>query len=154
MTVLSDFNILMLRWNCWNNVVTLMVTEMLASVTISCHSIQNMTIMMMLDVIKKNNAIITSYLSPLMTPPLNINYVMQVGHTGQSKNVWQRIWDGQNMPYCLVWRHFWVLLNKQADDKPNNLKCCMEINYPKDKMLKVCYIHITRFRVKQFIHTK
>ena len=64
-----------------------MVTEMLASVMIGCHSIQNMTIMMMLDVIKKNNAIITSYLSPLMTPPLNINYVMQVGHTGQSKNV-------------------------------------------------------------------
>ena len=36
----------------------------------------------------------------------------------------------------------------------NLLKCCMEINYPKNKMLKVCYTHVTRFRVKQFIHTK
>ena len=43
---------------------------------------------------------------------------------------------------------------QQKTKRPNILKCCMEINYPKDKMLKVCYIHITRFRVKQFIHTK
>ena len=59
---------------------------------------------------------------------------------------------------ALVWRHFWSSLEqasrRQKINWPNILKCDVDINYPKDKMYKVYYIHVTRFRVKQLIHTK
>ena len=50
--------------------MTMGVTLIVASVTLHCHSIYVMTMMMMATITKKNNAVITIWPIPLITPSL------------------------------------------------------------------------------------